>query len=573
MGVDVRYVVLPGEIDARCRVGGKGRALAALTRAGLPVPEWFAVPPDAFEASVTGEAAARLAAASTGAEAHTLLAGVAPAERVSAQIDAALAALGSGGTYAVRSSAQEEDGARRSFAGQLESFLRVAAAQVADRVAAVWRSGFSERLVRYRREAGLAPLAGVPAVIVQRMVEGEVSGVAFSADPVSGRRGIAVVAAVRGLGESLVSGAVTGDSWRVDRAGRIVGREMGDAGESGLDDARVPEAAALARRAEALFGSPQDIEWTLADGRLWLLQSRPITTLAGLPDPDAPRMLWDNANIVESYGGVTLAADVLVRAARLRERLPRVQPPHGRPRAGDRGKRRDLRRDARPGGRTGLLQPAQLVPGRRAAAGLRGKPPLPRPDAGGARGGARAGARRRPRCDHGVRRAPPARRDGGDGRRAGADAPAADRALLGPDARGARRRPPRHVLVAPRRARRPLPRARAAADRPLGRPGAQRLRDDDLPRPAPAAGGGLGRRHDGGAGERAAARRARARERGAGAARARDGAAWPPATTRSCAPSARGRRPRRATPRGGCRRSSGRSPTTSRASATAAPGS
>ena len=305
MGVDELFAVLPGEIDARCSVGGKGRALASLTRAGLPVPAWFAVPPDAFEASVAGETAARLAAASSGAEAQKLLAGVAPADRVSAQIHEALAALGSAAAYAVRSSALEEDGASRSFAGQLESFLRIDAARVVDRVAAVWRSGFSDRLVSYRREAGLAPLAGVPAVIVQRMVEGEVSGVAFSADPVSGRRGIAVVAAVRGLGEPLVSGALTGDTWRVDRAGRVVGREPGDAGGSGLDDARVLEAAALVRRAEALFGSPQDIEWTVADGRLWLLQSRPITTLAGLPDPDAPRMLWDNANIIESYGGIT----------------------------------------------------------------------------------------------------------------------------------------------------------------------------------------------------------------------------------------------------------------------------
>ena len=235
MGVDERFVVQPGETDARFRVGGKGCALAALTRAGFPVPRWFAVQPDAFAASIAGETAARLSAASSGAEAQSVLAGVAPAERVCALIDAALVLLGPAGAYAVRSSALEEDGARRSFAGQFESFLRVDATQVADRVAAIWRSGFSERLVRYRREAGLAPLAGVPAVIVQRMVEGEVSGVAFSADPVSGRRGIAVVAAVRGLGESLVSGAVTGDTLRVDRAGRIVERAPGDAGGTGLE--------------------------------------------------------------------------------------------------------------------------------------------------------------------------------------------------------------------------------------------------------------------------------------------------------------------------------------------------
>ena len=131
-----------------------------------------------------------------------------------------------GSPVAVRSSASDEDGVDHSFAGQLESYLFVQPEDVAERVAAVWRSGFSTRLLAYRQQHGLTVLPHPPAVLVQRMVGSTVSGVAFSADPVSGRRSVAVVSAALGLGTGLVSGECDADTWHVDRAGAIISRSI-----------------------------------------------------------------------------------------------------------------------------------------------------------------------------------------------------------------------------------------------------------------------------------------------------------------------------------------------------------
>jgi pyruvate,water dikinase len=248
---------------------------------------------------------------------------------VARAVQQAVAAICERGELAVRSSALGEDSAAHSFAGQLESFLFVTPTQVSEYVARVWRSGFGERLIAYRKEAGLPLAPGPPAVVVQRVVEGEASGVAFSADPVSGSRGIAVVAAVPGLASSLVSGATNGDTWRVDRNGRVVEANIAvkqlahrhdphapdgvatialdeeAATRPVLQEHQVLEVAELARKAEKFFGRPQDIEWTWSKGQLYLLQSRPITGLADKVDPDGVRAIWDNSNIAESYGGIT----------------------------------------------------------------------------------------------------------------------------------------------------------------------------------------------------------------------------------------------------------------------------
>jgi phosphohistidine swiveling domain-containing protein len=251
-------------------VGGKARALGALSRAGFEVPPWIVVLPEAAE-SPGGEVWEEFLASTS-----------AP--------------------WAVRSSASDEDGQTHSFAGQLESHLNVDRDHLTEKIRAVRQSGFSERILLYRRQAGLPLPPPVPAVIVQQMIPAETAGVAFSADPVSGRRGIAVVAAVRGLGEALVSGEKTGDSFQVDRAGRIVQRAVQ---ETTLTDADAVSVARLARAAARHFGCPQDIEWAMAQGKLYLLQSRPITSLAGRPDPDGAWQLWDNSNIAESYSGIT----------------------------------------------------------------------------------------------------------------------------------------------------------------------------------------------------------------------------------------------------------------------------
>ncbi|MET0261451.1 MAG: PEP/pyruvate-binding domain-containing protein [Rariglobus sp.] len=294
------------EFEVGALLGGKAGALARLTSAKLPIPEWFVVSPKGWSRDgVSAELAAEIAAA---------VREVAP-----------------GATYfAVRSSALDEDGAEHSFAGQLDSFLFVSAERIPEKVEAVWRSGFSERILAYRKERGLAGDPQPPAVLVQRMIDAETAGVAFSADPVSGRRGHALVSAVFGLGSALVSGEADADTFTVDRGGKVVARSIvrkhtahraapGGDGEgvrsvplpdnvaesATLSDAEAAEVAALARATQKHFGRPQDIEWARTDGKLWLLQSRPITSLAAMADPDGELNLWDNANIAESYSGVT----------------------------------------------------------------------------------------------------------------------------------------------------------------------------------------------------------------------------------------------------------------------------
>ncbi len=309
-------------------LGGKAHALSRLAIPGLPIPEWFVVSPEAFERSLSSEQ--RVAMSSDAPE--TLLAVVSelqPAPEVAEEIRAAVSSL-PGIRFAVRSSAVEEDGAEDSFAGQLASYLFVDSDAVVSHVADVWRSGFSARMMEYRRQRGLSPRpATAPAVLVQRMVEPATSGVAFSADPVSGRRGLAVVSAVFGVGTALVGGEADADLYEVDRTGSIVRRiiahkqiqhcfsanaEEGVAAMQVSDELRdrqvltneqAAAVATLARRAAAVFGQPQDIEWAIADNQLFLLQSRPITTLRNIPEPDGVLNIWDNSNIIESYSGVT----------------------------------------------------------------------------------------------------------------------------------------------------------------------------------------------------------------------------------------------------------------------------
>lgn len=211
-------------------------------------------------------------------------------------LDAALARLGDG-PFAVRSSGAAEDGGADSFAGQFHTVLDVAAEQVAGAVLEVRRSAESESVLAYCRSRGLPPPA-VPAVIVQRMVAADTAGVAFSADPVSGARDVAVVAAVRGLGERLVSGADSGETWRLGP-----GAILDQPASLILTQEQARAVAALARGLAGAAGRPQDVEWAVAGDRLYLLQSRPITMLP--PDPAGRLVVWDNSNIVESYSGVT----------------------------------------------------------------------------------------------------------------------------------------------------------------------------------------------------------------------------------------------------------------------------
>jgi pyruvate,water dikinase len=311
-------------------LGGKARALAALAEAELPIPRWIVVLPSAFYAGLTPDQVEKLNATRDEAVIRELVGRATVPSELRAELEATFAELCPlGEPVAVRSSASDEDGFQHSFAGQLDSYLFVLPGDVPDKVTAVWRSGFSERITAYRREHGLRVAPHAPAVLIQRMVRADVSGVAFGADPVSGRRGIAVVSALYGLGTALVSGECDADTFQVDRDNRIVQRNIAEkrtqhlpdpgsaegvksvpvpddrAKQPALSDEQIVAVAELLRRTGQFFGRPQDIEWAIEDGLLYLLQSRPITSLDQTADPDGVFNLWDNSNIAESYNGVT----------------------------------------------------------------------------------------------------------------------------------------------------------------------------------------------------------------------------------------------------------------------------
>ncbi len=295
--------------ESSTQLGGKAGALASLQSA-LPsetvqIPKWFVVSPAAFWASLSPAQTDALTRATSDEEIQSALQNLTCSRAVQAAIAQALPTITPNKhRLAVRSSAMDEDGAEHSFAGQLDSFLRVAPDDIANKVAAVWHSGFSARLLTYRREQDLSLLPHPPAVLIQAMVNAEVAGVAFAADPISGRRNVAVISAVNGLGNALVAGECDADTYHVNGAGEIIERQL-VADSPILSDEQIKKIAALVRTTSQHFHRPQDIEWAIEDGQLYLLQSRPITTLHNLADPDGALNLWDNSNIAESYGGVT----------------------------------------------------------------------------------------------------------------------------------------------------------------------------------------------------------------------------------------------------------------------------
>jgi rifampicin phosphotransferase len=212
---------------------------------------------------------------------------------------------------AVRSSATAEDLPSASFAGQQETYLNIIGVEaLLTAVQRCWASLWTDRAVSYRANLGLDPSSVRLAVVVQRMIDAEVAGVLFTANPLTGKRRQAVIDANPGLGEAVVSGATNPDHFVVNTTtGEVVERHPGDkqviiraaagggiqrteqAGsraEVCLSDAQVRALAELGARVEAYYGRPQDIEWVMDNsGHFWLTQARPITTLFPLP-PEAP---------------------------------------------------------------------------------------------------------------------------------------------------------------------------------------------------------------------------------------------------------------------------------------------
>jgi pyruvate, water dikinase len=260
--------------DARL-TGGKGASLANMTAQSLPVPPGFVVPAYVLEQSIDTEQLRTLSLALDFDGAQALVCRVEPPREAIISSYERLGGLDI--KVAVRSSASAEDSEAASYAGQQETYLNIVGGnEVCERIVECWASFFSERAIFYRARKG--PLADLRmAVIVQKMLDPVKSGVIFTSDPVTRRRDRMIIEAVFGLGEQVVSGAVTPDHYIVNRAGNVKREHIID--KRVLETDEIKQLVELGRMLEEHFGKPQDIEWGVEDGQIYLLQSRPITTL------------------------------------------------------------------------------------------------------------------------------------------------------------------------------------------------------------------------------------------------------------------------------------------------------
>jgi len=311
-------------------LGGKGINLCEMMRAGFAVPPGFVVTTRCYrefvEASFIGDQIRNLAAQAhvddpaqldeLSAKIRALFAESTMSVRLAAEIVSAYGELKEnfGGRVAVRSSATAEDLPTASFAGQQDTYLNIsAAAAVLKAVQSCWASLWTSRAIVYRAQQHI-PIEGLAlAVVVQQMILADKAGVMFTANPVTGVRHETVINAAWGLGEAVVGGHVTPDNIVADKAtGQTLHskiaeksvltvmtddgteeRELSDDRRHArvLDESEVSRLAEVGRRIEAHYGGPQDIEWAIADGQLFIVQARPITALA--EDPTEGNRLRD----------------------------------------------------------------------------------------------------------------------------------------------------------------------------------------------------------------------------------------------------------------------------------------
>lgn len=328
------------EVFAKKEAGGKGYNLYLLTQAGLPIPEWTIVGKkyfldfknsDNLNPKINELIEKFISNSITGNECEqqilTLIEKTPLPKTVENAVVESLNIIGKETIISVRSSAADEDSLSHSFAGQLSSFLYVKGKEdILKFIKLCWASAYSARSLAYRLKNNIPFDTVAVAVVLQKMIDPEKSGVLFTADPIQKKADQFIVSSVYGVGEGLVSGALDADSFWLSQAnGEVLNQEVVEKNEQmrrsnsghtqllpvseklvhlpSLDLIELKELWSVGRRIHEWYNRAQDIEWAFSDGRLWILQSRPITSLdkdlSGYPN------LWDNSNIIESYGGLT----------------------------------------------------------------------------------------------------------------------------------------------------------------------------------------------------------------------------------------------------------------------------
>lgn len=314
--------------ESVAEAGGKGASLGEMTNAGIPVPPGFVVLSSAFDKFINdSEIAADIEAilrkvnhkdVNSADKASNEIRAMIAREKLPKELEKQILAQydslsrknrgGGGGLVAVRSSATAEDSKVASWAGELETYLNTDKKTLLKNVKKCWSSLFTTRAIFYRFEKKLHRKRVSVAVVVQQMIQSEVSGICFTVHPVTEAPGQMLIEAGYGLGEAIVSGSITPDSYVIDKnsetllevnvaeqekmiaktSARFSSRAGGDAwtpvkknmrGKQKLSGRQILQLASLCKRVETHYGFPCDIEWAFCKGKFYITQSRPITTL------------------------------------------------------------------------------------------------------------------------------------------------------------------------------------------------------------------------------------------------------------------------------------------------------
>ncbi|MCF6409763.1 phosphoenolpyruvate synthase [Pseudalkalibacillus salsuginis] len=323
-----KYVLHFAEIDKTHlpNVGGKGANLGEMTKVGLPIPDGFCVSTSAYRTFIESstemeELFNQLVKVRAddldeirrlGQRIRNHLKSLTISDSIKSSIIEAWITIGQEKSYAVRSSATAEDLPNASFAGQQDTYLNIRGQEeLLQAIQNCWASLFTDRAISYRTKNGFDHRSVFLSVVVQEMVNPDVSGIMFTADPITGHRETLSIDASFGLGEALVSGVVSADLYHV-RESEIIKKQISEKkiaifskpeggtvteelppdkqGEQALKDDEIIRLAEIGKAIEAHYGSEQDIEWCLVDGEFHIVQSRPITSLYPLPEKKDDRL-------------------------------------------------------------------------------------------------------------------------------------------------------------------------------------------------------------------------------------------------------------------------------------------
>lgn len=341
-----QYILNFNEIDKTniMTVGGKGANLGELSRIdGIKVPDGFCVTTEAYRKSIENsdelevliekltelKSDDREQISQISKSVRSVIENLKMETDIQSEITNVLDKHGDNEAYAIRSSATAEDLPNASFAGQQDTYLNIRGKdEIIRHIIKCWASLFTDRAVTYRIQNGFDHKKVLLSVVVQKMVISEASGIMFTADPMTSDRKTLTIDAGFGLGEALVSGLVNPDIYKVVD-GRITNKNIGTkemeirTDQSGgtqevdiekdrqkkqvLEDEQIQKLAAMGKKIESYYGSPQDIEWCLFNKEFYIVQSRSITTLFPLPEVEDSR----SPRVYMSIGHTQMMTDAI----------------------------------------------------------------------------------------------------------------------------------------------------------------------------------------------------------------------------------------------------------------------